>query len=62
MKSETKITSAAQCDKAARDGINEDNCLVLSEVGRANPSVNHFGDVTAKDFSKMIPLRAKGCL
>lgn len=62
MSKETILTIAAQCDRAARDGANEDNCLVISEVGCANPSVNHFGDVTAESLSKMIPLRGKGCL
>ncbi|MBR4918627.1 MAG: protein phosphatase 2C domain-containing protein [Bacteroidales bacterium] len=62
MSKETNLTIAAQCDRAARDGANEDNCLVMSEVGCANPSVNHFGDVTAESLSKMIPLRGKGCL
>ncbi len=62
MSKETILTIAAQCDKAARDGANEDNCLLVSEVGVAKPSVNHFGDVTARDLSKMIPLRGKGCL
>lgn len=62
MSKETTLTIAAQCDRAARDGTNEDNCLVMSEVGCANPSVNHFGDVTAESLSKMIPLRGKGCL
>lgn len=62
MSKETNLTIAAQCDRAARDGANEDNCLVISEVGCANPSVNHFGDVTAESLSKMIPLRGKGCL
>ena len=62
MSKETNLAIAAQCDRAARDGTNEDNCLVMSEVGCANPSVNHFGDVTAEALSKMIPLRGKGCL
>ena len=62
MSKETNLTIAAQCDRAARDGANEDNCLVISEVGCANPFVNHFGDVTAESLSKMIPLRGKGCL
>lgn len=62
MSEETILSIAVQCDRAARDGANEDNCLVVSEVGVANPSVNHFGDVTVRDFSKMIPLRGKGCL
>ena len=60
MKVDTIITIAAQCDRAARGGTNEDNCLVVSPVGQANPTVSHFGDVTG--FSKMVPLRDKGCL
>jgi len=59
MSVETKLAIVAQCDRAARDGANEDNCLVMSEVGCVNPTVNHFGDVTAKELSKMIPLRGK---
>ena len=60
MKVETILTLAAQCDRAARDGANEDNCLVVSPVGCENPIVNHFGDVAG--FSEVVPLRDKGCL
>lgn len=60
MKVETILTIAAQCDRAARDGTNEDNCLVVSPVGCENPTVNHFGDVAG--FSEVVSLRDKGCL
>ena len=60
MKVETILTIAAQCDRAARDGANEDNCLVVSPVGCETPTVNHFGDVAG--FSEVVPLRDKGCL
>lgn len=60
MKVETILTIAAQCDRAARDGANEDNCLVVSPVGCKTPTVNHFGDVAG--FSEVVPLRDKGCL
>ena len=69
----TKITIAAQCDKAARNGTNEDNCLVVPLVGRADkvslfgkntnaidPAVSYYGDVTA--FSAKLTLQDKGCL
>ena len=39
MKVETILTIAAQCDRAARDGANEDNCLVVSPVGCETPTV-----------------------
>ena len=69
----TKITIAAQCDRAARDGTNEDNCLVVPSVGRAKtvspfqkdtksltPTVSCYGDVTG--FSSKFTLGDKGCL
>lgn len=62
MSKETNLSISAQCDRAARNGINEDNCLLISEVGVANPVLNHSGDVTTKELSRMISLRGKGCL
>lgn len=69
----TILTIAAQCDRAARNGTNEDSCLVVPSVGRAktvspfekgdnsiNPTESHYGDVTG--LSAKLTMGDKGCL
>lgn len=60
MDKQTKVILAARCGAAARGGINEDNCLILSTVGKPSTKINHFGD--GDYLSEVISLSQKGCL
>ena len=39
----TKLTIAALCSKAARSGPNEDNCLVITDLGSSTHSIDVSG-------------------
>jgi len=60
MDKQTKVILAARCGAAARGGINEDNCLILSAVGKPSAKINHFGD--GDYLSEVISLSQHGCL
>lgn len=60
MSKQTEVVISARCGAAARDGINEDNCLVMKSVGKQNSKINHFGD--GEYISKVFPLERNGSL
>lgn len=60
MSKQTEIVISARCGAAAREGVNEDNCLVMKSVGKQNSKINHFGD--GEYISKVFPLERNGSL
>lgn len=60
MSKKTEVVISARCGAAARDGVNEDNCLVMESVGKHTSKINHFGD--GEYISKVLPLERNGSL
>ncbi|MBP5663728.1 MAG: serine/threonine-protein phosphatase [Bacteroidales bacterium] len=60
MSKKTEVVFSARCGAAARDGVNEDNCLVMESVGKQTSKINHFGD--GEYISKVFPLERNGSL
>ena len=60
MSKKTEVVFSARCGAAARDGVNEDNCLVMESVGKNTSKINHFGD--GEYISKVFPLERNGSL
>lgn len=60
MSKKTEVVFSARCGAAARDGVNEDNCLVMESVGKHTSKINHFGD--GEYISKVFPLERNGSL
>ena len=60
MSKKTEVVISARCGAAARDGVNEDNCLVMESVGKHTSKINHFGD--GEYISKVFPLERNGSL
>lgn len=60
MDRQTEVILAARCGAGARNGVNEDNCLVVSSVGNPKAKFNHLGD--GQYLSEVISLGRNGCL
>lgn len=60
MDKQTEVILAARCGAAARGGVNEDNCLIISSIGVPNAKTNHFGD--GEYLSEVVSLDGAGCL
>lgn len=60
MDKQTKVILAARCGAAARGGVNEDNCLIISSVGKSKNNIDHFGD--GDYVSEAVSLGRNGCL
>lgn len=57
----TKLTIAALCSKAARSGPNEDNCLVITDLGCSTHSIDVSGPQVDLE-STCVDLENYGCL
>lgn len=44
MGKQTEVILSVRCGAAARGGVNEDNCLILSSVGDSSAPVDHVGN------------------
>lgn len=59
MAKQTEVIISVRCGAAARSGVNEDNCLILSSVGDPSKSISHIGN---GEHLAEISLGRLGCL
>lgn len=57
---QTEVIISARCGAAARGGVNEDNCLIMTSVGNPTAPIDHLGN--GEFLSEVVPLGRNGCL
>lgn len=60
MGTQTEIIISARCGAAARGGVNEDNCLIMTSVGNSAVPIDHLGN--GEYLSEVVQLGRNGCL
>lgn len=60
MGKQTEVIISARCGAAARQGTNEDNCLIMTSVGDPAAPIDHLGN--GDYLSEVVSLGRNGCL